>query len=424
MIPILNSTDNLERVLNRSQLNFDEINRTIKDIVNDVRLRGDSAVFEYTERFDNVKLTESNILVTSEEIKNAYKQVPQKTLSALRNAKKNIIEYHTRQLRADNIITSNGKTTGYVIRPVDSVGIYVPGGKASYPSSVLMCALPAVVAGVKEIVMCTPVGNQLNPLTIVAAAECGITKIYKIGGAQAIAAMAYGTKSIPKVNVISGPGNIYVALAKREVFGAVGVDMIAGPSEIMIVADSSANYRSIAADMLSQAEHDELALSLLVTDCKELALKVQSEVEVQLGKLPKVEIAGKALENYGTIVMVENIQKAIELVNKVAPEHLELSVNEPEKYLNSINNAGAVFMGHNSPEPLGDYYAGPNHVLPTSGTAKFFSCLGVDNYIKKISVINYSYEALKQAKDDIITLAETEGLQAHANSIKVRFEKE
>ena len=307
-----------------------------------------------------------------------------------------------------------------MFRPVERAGLYVPGGKASYPSSVLMCALPAVVAGVPEIIMTTPAGNGLNPLTLVAAAECGIRKIYKVGGAQAIAAMAYGTQTVPKVSVISGPGNIYVALAKREVYGTVGIDMIAGPSEIAIIADSSANPRFVAADMLSQAEHDELAMSLLITDSEKLAAEVQAEVARQVKELPKAAIAEKSLENYGSIVLVTNAQEAAAIANRVAPEHLELSVADPAAYLRYIVNAGAVFLGHYSPEPLGDYYAGTNHVLPTSGTARFCSALGVDNYVKKISVVEYDRKSLLSSADDIIALAEAEGLRAHANSIRVR----
>lgn len=421
MLPILKIGDDLSRVLNRSQLDMEKVNFTVKEILADVKLNGDEALFRLTEKFDGVKLDSSSILVTEQEIDEAYNLVDKATIIAMRSAKENIIAFHKRQLRQSNIVTEGGKTTGYIIRPVSRAGVYVPGGKAAYPSSVLMCALPAVVAGVKEIVMATPAGKWLNPLTLVAARECGINKIYKVGGAQAIAALSYGTESIGRVDVISGPGNIYVAMAKREVFGNVGIDMIAGPSEILIIADESANAQFVAADLLSQAEHDELAVSLLLTTSRELAEKVQLEVEKQLKVLSKAEIAGQSIANYGAIVLVNNIEEAIALSNRVAPEHLELCLKDGESYLDKIQNAGAVFLGNYSPEPLGDYYAGTNHVLPTSGSARFFSALGVDNYIKKISIIKYDRVSLKKAKDDIINLANTEGLTAHANAIKVRF---
>lgn len=424
MIPILIIGENLDRILRRSQLDNEAINKTVKEIISDVKRNGDAALFKYTEKFDRVTLNKDSLLVSESEIKEAYAAIDEKELFALRAAKENIIKYHKRQLRQSNIVTEDGRTTGYIVKPLDRAGIYVPGGKAAYPSSVLMCACPALVAGVKEIIMTTPAGKWLNPLTLVAANECGIKKIYKVGGAQAIAAMAYGTESVPKVNIISGPGNIYVATAKREVFGEVGIDMIAGPSEILIIADDSANPEFVAADMLSQAEHDELALSLLLTTSKTLADAVNKQLDIQLEKLPKKEIAQKSLNTYGTIVLVENIEQAIEIANKVAPEHLELCINNTKEYLDMIDNAGAVFLGNYSPEPLGDYYAGTNHVLPTSGTAKYSSALGVDNYIKKISVVHYDKFSLRQSADDIITLAQTEGLDAHANTIKVRFKED
>ena len=420
MIPVLRGDGDLSRVFGRSQLAMESIRDTVKGILEDVRRNGDKALFAYTEKFDKIKIDGSSALVSEREIEEAYKAVDAETLAALRRAKENISAFHKRQKREDSVVTENGKTTGILFRPVERAGLYVPGGKASYPSSVLMCALPAVVAGVPEIIMTTPAGNGLNPLTLVAAAECGIRKIYKVGGAQAIAAMAYGTQTVPKVSVISGPGNIYVALAKREVYGTVGIDMIAGPSEIAIIADSSANPRFVAADMLSQAEHDELAMSLLITDSEKLAAEVQAEVARQVKELPKAAIAEKSLENYGSIVLVTNAQEAAAIANRVAPEHLELSVADPAAYLRYIVNAGAVFLGHYSPEPLGDYYAGTNHVLPTSGTARFCSALGVDNYVKKISVVEYDRKSLLSSADDIIALAEAEGLRAHANSIRVR----
>lgn len=409
----------IEKLLRRSQLNKDAVNQTVKSIIADVRAHGDSALSAYTEKFDRYA---GALTVTAEERQAAYAQVPKETLAALRRARDNIIAYHKRQLRPDNVQTENGRTTGYVIRAVDRAGIYVPGGKAAYPSSVLMCACPAMVAGVNEIVMVTPApGGTLNPLTVVAACECGIERIFKIGGAQAVAALAYGTETIPRVDVISGPGNIYVAVAKREVYGDVGIDMIAGPSEILILADATANPEFLAADILSQAEHDELSMSMLITNDIELAKKTQLCVTQQLEKLPKRDIAAKALENHGAVVLVSDMREAVALANRVAPEHLELCVADPDALLPAIRNAGAVFMGHYTPEPIGDYYAGPNHVLPTSGTARFFSALGVDQYTKRMSVVRYTETALMADAQDIITLAETEGLNAHANAIKVRI---
>lgn len=423
MIPVLKSGGDLSRVLCRSQLNLDETADAVKKIVYDVRERGDAALFEYTQKFDGIVLTSETLEVTQSEKDAAYKAVDKKTLNAMRNAKKNIIDYHLRQMRSDNIESKNGKTTGWLIRPVNRAGIYVPGGKAAYPSSVLMCALPAYVAGVKEIIMTTPGGKYLNPLTIVAACECGIKRIFKAGGAQSIAALAFGTESIPKVDVITGPGNIYVTLAKKEVFGNVAIDMIAGPSEILIIADESAKADFVAADMLSQAEHDELAMSVLITTSEDLAQKVNEQISLQLEKLEKKTIAAKSLQNFGAIIIAKDLSDAVDLSNRIAPEHLELCVKEPDKLLDKIENAGAVFLGNFSPEPLGDYYAGPNHVLPTSSTAKHFSVLSVDNYLKKISVIKYDEPALKNAAADIILLAQNEGLTAHANTIKVRFKK-
>lgn len=409
----------IEKLLRRSQLNKDAVNQTVKSIIADVRAHGDSALSAYTEKFDRYA---GALTVTAEERQAAYAQVPKETLAALRRARDNIIAYHKRQLRPDNVQTENGRTTGYVIRAVDRAGIYVPGGKAAYPSSVLMCACPAMVAGVNEIVMVTPApGGALNPLTVVAACECGIERIFKIGGAQAVAALAYGTETIPRVDVISGPGNIYVAVAKREVYGDVGIDMIAGPSEILILADATANPEFLAADILSQAEHDELSMSMLITNDIELAKKTQLCVTQQLEKLPKRDIAAKALENHGAVVLVSDMCEAVALANRVAPEHLELCVADPDALLPAIRNAGAVFMGHYTPEPIGDYYAGPNHVLPTSGTARFFSALGVDQYTKRMSVVRYTETALMADAQDIMTLAQTEGLFAHANAIKVRI---
>lgn len=414
-----------EKILRRSQLDMENVNAAVREIIAAVRAKGDEALFAYTEKFDRNRLSPGTVLVTEDEMRAAYDSVPAGTLEALRHARDNILAYHKRQVRADNVRTDGGRTTGYLIRPVERAGIYVPGGKAAYPSSVLMCACPALAAGVGEIVMTTPAPDgRLNPLTVVAAAECGIRRIFKVGGAQAVAALAFGTESVPRADVIAGPGNIYVAVAKREVFGNVGIDMIAGPSEILILADRSARPDYLAADMLSQAEHDELAMSLLITDSAEVADRTAAELEKQLAVLPKRDIAEKSLSAYGGIVLVGGMKEAVSIANRIAPEHLELCVAEPEKLLPEIRNAGAVFMGHYSPEPLGDYYAGPNHVLPTSGTARFFSALGVDNYIKKISVIRYEKEPLLRAADDIICLAHAEGLDAHANSVRVRKESE
>ena len=421
MIRIYTTTEEVKKLLDRSQLDVQDVNATVKKIIADVRARGDAALLEYTERFDRVRLTADTLTVTEAEIAAAYAAVPQETVDALRRARDNILNYHRRQLRQDNVRTEDGKTTGYLIRPVERAGLYVPGGKAAYPSSVLMCACPAIVAGVDEIVMTTPAPDgKLNPLTLVAANECGIRRIFKVGGAQAIAALAFGTESVPRVEVVSGPGNIYVAVAKREVYGNVGIDMIAGPSEILIVADESADPKFLAADMLSQAEHDELAMALLITDSERIAAETKAELEKQLAVLPRRAIAEKSLSAYGGIVLTKDLNEGIRLANTIAPEHLELCVRDADDRLRQIRNAGAVFLGNYSPEPLGDYYAGPNHVLPTSGTARFFSALGVDSYIKKISVIRYEAEPLRAAADDIIRLAETEGLTAHANSIRVR----
>ncbi len=377
-------------------------------------------MFEYTKKFDNFELNKDNILLSKEEIESAYAKVPQSTLKALRAAKENITAYHKRRMVKDSFFEDGGAGTGVIYRPVERAGIYVPGGKAAYPSTVLMCAVPAIVAGVKEIVMVTPPGKFLNEFTIAAAKECGIEKIYRVGGAQAIAALAYGTESVLKADVITGPGNIFVAAAKKEIFGVAGIDMIAGPSEILIIADGSANPAFIAADMLSQAEHDELAMSLLITTEKMLADKVNAELIKQLEKLSRRGIADSSLKNYGAIVVCDNLDDACVLSNLIAPEHLELCVTDYEKVLKNVVNAGAIFIGNYSPEPLGDYYAGTNHVLPTGGSARFSSALGVENYLKKISVIKYSKEALLKAADDIILLAGTEELTAHAESVRIR----
>ena len=418
MLPVLNYNDDLSRIFNRSQLDLQAVNSAVKNIIDAVKTNGDKALFKFSKEFDNFDLDASNIFLSEKEITEAVSKVDNKTLTALKKAKKNIEDYHARQKPKDDFNSSD--KTGFIFKPVDRVGIYVPGGKAAYPSSVLMCAIPAIVAGVKEIFVVTPPGQYLNQLTIAAAKLCGVNKIFRVGGAQAIAALAYGTASVPKVDVIVGPGNIYVTVAKKQVFGDVGIDMIAGPSEILIIADNSANASFIAADLLSQAEHDELAQSVLVTTCRELADKVSKELATKIKLLQKKEIAKKSLEKYGAIVVCDTLEKAVILSNRIAPEHLELMVADPQSLLKGIKHAGAVFLGSYSPEPLGDYYAGTNHVLPTSSTARFSSGLGVDTFLKRISVVNYSKNDLLKVADDIALLASVEELQAHANSVIIR----
>lgn len=418
---ILGKNEGLKRAFSRSQTLTDSIRVSVQTILDNVKKNGDSALFDYTAKFDKIKVDANSVRVSENEIKAAYEAVPETLLKALRAAKKNIEEYHKKQLLSGKLAeNADGGKTGYMIRPVKRAGIYVPGGKASYPSSVLMAAVPATVAGVDEIIMCTP---GTSALTLVAAAECGVTKVYRVGGAQAIAAMGYGTESVPKCDVICGPGNMYVTEAKKQIFGAAGIDMIAGPSEILIIADSSAKPDFIAADLLSQAEHDEMAMSILVTTDKDLASKVDEEVKRQIVKLPKAQIAQKSIDDFGTIILAESKDECLEIANEIAPEHLELCVEKPEEYLPYIRNAGAVFMGDWSPEPLGDYYAGTNHVLPNGGTARFFSALGVNNFVKRISLIKYDRKSLMGAADNIVELAEAEGLTAHANSIRVRFKE-
>ena len=418
---ILNKEEGLKRVFSRTQTLSDSIKSGVENILTAIKTRGDEALFEYTKKFDGIDVDAGSVEITAEEIKKAYAQVPDKLLAALRAAMTNIENYHKKQLLPGELSESApGGFTGYMIRPVTRAGIYVPGGKASYPSSVLMAAVPAKVAGVGEIVMCTP---GTSPLTLVAAAECGVSRIFRVGGAQAIAAMAFGTESVPKADVVCGPGNMYVTEAKKQVFGAAGIDMIAGPSEILIVADGSARPDFIAADLLSQAEHDEMAMAILVTADRVLAEKVSAEVARQCALLPKCGIAGKSIDSYGTIIIADDLFECMEIANEVAPEHLELCVGEPEALLPLVRNAGAVFLGNYSPEPLGDYYAGTNHVLPNGGTARFFSALGVNNFVKRISLIKYTEDALKSAAEDITWLAEAEGLAAHANSVRVRFKE-
>lgn len=420
------NTGELNKLLDRSSMNSAAELSAVKTIIADVRARGDAAVLEYTKLFDGARLTADLLRVTQDEIDEAYNSVSDELLAAMRRSASNIAAFHELQKQKTWLDIKDGAILGQIVRPLASVGVYVPGGRAAYPSTVLMNVIPAKVAGVKKIVMVTPPDRQgkIYPLTLVAAHEAGVHEIYKTGGAQAVAALAFGTKSIPKVDKITGPGNIYVALAKREVFGYVGIDMIAGPSEVLIVADKHANPAYAAADMLAQAEHDPLAAAILVTDSEALAKDVQMQIEFQLADLPKREIAAESLKNHGAVVVAPSLEKAVEIANAVAPEHLELLVKEPFAILSSIENAGAIFMGENSPEPLGDYFAGPNHTLPTSGTARFFSPLSVDDFIKKSSIINYSRALLKNAKDDIVTFAEAEGLTAHARSVALRFGSE
>ena len=392
-----------------------------------MRANRDAAIFDYTKRFDGADINAENILVTEDEIKEAYEKVDEKLLAVIRKALVNIRKYHEKQRQYSWFDSEeSGIILGQKVTALEKVGVYVPGGKAVYPSSVLMNIVPAKVAGVKKIVMTTPPGKdgKVTPTTLVAAKEAGADAIYKVGGAQAIGALAYGTESIPKVDKIVGPGNIYVALAKKAVYGYVSIDSIAGPSEIMVLADETANPRFVAADLLSQAEHDEMASAILVTTSRTLAEQVSKEVEDFVAQLSRKEIIQKSLDNYGYILVAENMDEAIATVNEIASEHLELVTKNPFETMTKIRNAGAIFVGEYSSEPLGDYFAGPNHVLPTNGTAKFFSPLSVDDFIKKSSIISYSREALEPLSEDIQKFAKAEGLTAHANSIRVRFEED
>ena len=416
----------LEDLLKRSPNNYGKYEQGVAEILDHVRSEKDAAVFAYTEKFDGAKIDASNIKVTEEEIKEAYELVGEELTGIIRKALFNIRDYHERQ-RQNSWFESkpNGTMLGQKVTPLQRVGVYVPGGKAAYPSSVLMNIAPAKAAGVDEIVMVTPPGKdeKVTPTTLVAAHEAGADVVYKVGGAQAIAALAYGTESIPKVDKIVGPGNIYVALAKRAVYGHVSIDAIAGPSEILVIADETANPRYVAADLLSQAEHDELASAILVTTSQELAEKVSEEVDGFLNELSRSEIIRKSLDNYGYILVADTMEEVIDIANEIASEHLEIQTKNTYDIMTRIRNAGAIFIGEYSSEPLGDYFAGPNHVLPTNGTAKFFSPLSVDDFIKKSSIIAYSQEALGAIHTDIEKFAEAEHLTAHANSIKVRFEK-
>ena len=411
-------------LLNRSPNQYGEYEGTVAEIVDNVREKGDEALFAYTQKFDHIELTAENIRVTEEEIEEAYRLVDPALLDVIRKALVNIRSFHEKQRKYSWFDTrEDGILLGQKISPLQTVGVYVPGGKAVYPSSVLMNIVPAKVAGVSRIVMTTPCRDgRVSPTTLVAANEAGVDDIYRVGGAQAIAALAHGTESIPKVDKIVGPGNIFVALAKKAVYGFVGIDSIAGPSEITVLADETANARFVAADLLSQAEHDELASAILVTTSKELAHAVSAEVDGFLKVLSRAEIIRKSLDNYGYILLVDSIEEGIDVVNSIAPEHLEIVTASPFDVMTRVHNAGAMFLGPWSSEPLGDYFAGPNHVLPTNGTARFFSPLSVDDFVKKSSIVYYAEEALRAVHTDIETFARAEELTAHANSVAVRFE--
>lgn len=416
----------LTDLLKRSPDQYGEYEEQVAKILRDVRETGDEALSAYTKKFDGADVTKETILVTPQEIEEAYRQVPEELLGVIRAALRNIEEYHAKQKQYSWFDSKpDGSILGQKVTPLERVGVYVPGGKAAYPSSVLMNILPARVAGVEEILMVTPPGRdgKVTPTTLVAAHEAGATAIYKVGGAQAVGALAYGTQSIPKVDKIVGPGNIYVALAKKAVYGHVSIDAVAGPSEILVIADESANPRYVAADLLSQAEHDELASAILVTTSQTLAEQVSAETDRFLETLSRAEIIRRSLDHYGYILVVDTMEEAVEIANEIASEHLEIQTRDPYEVMTKIRNAGAIFLGAYASEPLGDYFAGPNHVLPTNGTARFFSPLSVDDFIKKSSIIAYSREALRHVHRDIETFARAEGLTAHANSIHVRFEE-
>jgi histidinol dehydrogenase len=423
IIDFIKDNEFLNNLLDRSQFEYDEVNKVVDKILYDVKNRKDEALREYTLKFDNVDI--KNFLVTKDEIDNAFENIDKNLKQDLIKAKENIEKYHIKQLKTSYTLNEGEDIViGQIVRPIEKVGIYVPGGSASYPSTVLMNAIPAKIAGVEELVMITPPNKEgkIKDSILVAASIAGVDKIYKVGGAQGIGALTYGTESVPKVYKIVGPGNIYVAMAKKRVSGYVGIDMIAGPSEILIIADEFANPKFIAADLISQAEHDEMAASILVTDCENLAQNVVKELEIQIEQLKRKEIIKKSLENYGAIIITSSLSKSIEIANEIAPEHLELLIQNPFDIYKEIKNAGAIFLGEYCPEPVGDYFAGPNHTLPTSSTSKFSSPLSVDDFQKKTSLLYYSKEALMNAKDSIVRIANDEGLTGHANSIKVRFE--
>lgn len=417
----------LSELIKRSPEHMQSFESDVREILKNVKENKDEAVFYYTKKFDKFDLNKDNIIVTEEETKEAYEKIDPALLEVIRKAKENIRDFHEKQkLNSWFTTTDKGTFLGQKITPMNRVGVYVPGGKAVYPSSVLMNIVPAKVAGVREIIMTTPCSNEgkVNPAVLVAAKEAGADRIFKVGGAQAIAAFAYGTDIIPKADKIVGPGNIFVALAKKAVFGNVSIDSIAGPSEILVIADESANPRYIAADLLSQAEHDQMASPILITTSEKLADKVQEEIKGFLEKLPRTEIITASLENYGYILIANDINEAVDTANEIASEHLEILTKNPLETMTKIRNAGAIFLGEYSSEPLGDYFAGPNHILPTNGTAKFFSPLSVDDFVKKSSVVYYSKEALQEVHKDIEQFAKSEGLYAHANSIAVRFEED
>ena len=424
IIRLSKDQDYIERIMSRNNIASKEINKKVEEILINVKIRKNKALVEYTERFDGVLLEE--FLVSEKEIEKALNNIDQDLKEDLIRAKENIQRYHEEQLRSSYFIEEDEDILlGQLIRSIEKVGVYVPGGRAAYPSTVLMNALPANIAGVKEIIMITPPNKEgkIKDSLIVAASIAGVDKIYKIGGAQGIAALAFGTETIPKVDKITGPGNIFVATAKKQLAGYVGIDMIAGPSEIMIIADKKANPRYIAADLISQAEHDEMAASILVTDWEPMADQVLVELRSQVELLERKDIIKKSLKDYGAIIITSSLKESIEIANEIAPEHLEILTEDPFKIYKDIKNAGAIFLGEYSPEPIGDYFAGPNHTLPTSSTSRFSSPLSVDDFIKKTSLIYYSREALMKSKESIIRIAEEEGLTGHANSIKIRFEE-
>lgn len=418
MIKLLKSGDRLDRIFKRRSADLSAVMPTVTRIVDDVRKNGDRALIKYRRELDRL---DCPICALDEEIENAYKSVTEAQLSALRRSRDNVYDFHVKQKRDGATFESGGKTLGWTYRPVSCAGIYVPGGKANYPSTVVMCAMAAKAAGVPHIVMCTP---GASPLTLVAAKECGVNEVYKVGGAQAIAAMAFGTESIKKADVIVGPGNIYVAAAKKAVFGDVNIDMIAGPSEIVVVADKSARPDWITADILSQAEHDELAMAVLITHDKNIAEAVVSGMQAAIERSPRRDIIEKSIDSCGTVVLTENLEESLKLADRIAPEHLELCVENADDALLKIHNAGCVFLGNYASEPVGDYYAGSNHVLPTGGTARAFSGLGTDTFLKRVNYVRYDRERLIADATDIIELATAEGLYAHAQAVKIRTEKE
>ena len=416
--------DLLTNLLKRNPGQYTEYEQTVNEILSNVRANGDKAVLEYTNKFDKNNIDVNSIRVTEAEIEEAYASYDKELIKIMEHAAANIKEYHEKQKQNSWFdFKENGTILGQKVTPISNVGVYVPGGKAAYPSSTLMCVIPAIVAGVERIVMTTPAdaNGKVAPCTLVAAKITGVKEIYKVGGAQAIGALAYGTETIPKVDKIVGPGNIFVALAKKAVFGFVSIDSIAGPSEILVIADEAANPKYVAADLLSQAEHDQLASAILITTSADLAKNVSDEVDRQTALLSRKEIIEKSLENYGYIFIADNMDDAVDAANEIASEHVEIITANPFEVMTKVKNAGAIFLGENSSEPLGDYFAGPNHVLPTNGTAKFFSPLGVDAFIKRSSIISYSREALEPVHEEIAKFADAEGLTAHANSIRIRF---